>query len=269
MASEKKSGKSQVRKRLKGAGQNAKPNKTVVTGMHNELRAQILILLNERVASRPEICKELGASFDAVRYEMEVLKKTKPPLIELVHEKPVRGTVEKFYRATTKAYLDPSEWPGVPDAVKAGMRGSLLGILVDDAVAAVKDGTFDSLEDAHMSWTPMILDEQGWQEITAILFRAMQEAIKVKEDSAERLIGEDVEGTSCTVSILGYPSANEDRKVGPSIDADQDSAPAKQSSRKAEKSSGRKTASKKAKATGKGSTRKAAAKGRRGKGSGK
>ena len=260
MASEKKPGKSQIRNRLKGAGRNVKPNKTVVTGMHNELRAQILILLNERVASRPEICKELGAPFDAVRYEMEVLKKTKPPLIELVHERPVRGTVEKFYRATTKAYLDPSEWPGVPDAIKARMRGSLLGILVDDAVAAVKDGTFDSLRDAHMSWTPMILDEQGWQEITTILFRAMKEAIKVKGNSAERLIGKDVEGISCTVSILGYPSANEDRKAGPSIDAGKDSAPAEQSSGKAKKSSRRKTASKKAKATGKGSTRKAAAK---------
>lgn len=221
MASEKKSEKSQVRNRLKRTARGTKPNKAVVTGMHNELRAQILILLNERVASRPELCKELGASFDSVRYEMEVLKKTKPPLIELVHEKPVRGTVEKFYRATTQAYLDPSEWPGVPDAVKAGMRGSLLGLLVDDAVAAVQDGTFDSLPNAHMSWMPMILDEQGWEELTAILLRTMEEALAVKEGSAERLIGRDEAGTSCTVSMLGYPSANEKRKVGPPTDAKQ------------------------------------------------
>lgn len=264
MASEKRPTTNQIRKRLKRTGQNAKPNKTVVTGMHNELRAQILILLNERVASRPEICRELGASFDAVRYEMEVLKKTEPPLIELVRQKPVRGTVEKFYRATTKAYLDQSEWPGVPDAVKVGMRGSLLGILVDDVVAVVKDGTFDSLEDAHMSWTPMILDELGWEQITAILFRAMQEVIKVKEDSAERLIGEDAEGVSCAVSILGYPAANENRKVGPSNDADKDDASAGPSRGKAKKSSGRKTASKKAKPT-----KKAATKPKRRKGTGK
>lgn len=219
MSSEKKSQQSQIRRRLKGSGSAGKPNKTVVTGMHTELRAQILILLNERIASRPEICKELGASFNKVRHEMEVLKKTDPPLIELVYEKPVRGTVEKFYRATTLAYVDPSEWPGVPDAVKAGMRGSLLDILVDDAVAAVKDGIFDSLPGAHMSWTPMILDEQGWKDLTAILFRALEEAIEVKEDSAERLLAEDAKGTSCTVSILGYPSANEDRKVGPAMEA--------------------------------------------------
>jgi hypothetical protein len=259
MASEKKPEKSQVsqvRNRLKRAASDAKPNKAVVTGMHNELRAQILILLNERVASRPEICKELGASFDSVRYEMEVLKKTKPPLIELVHEKPVRGTVEKFYRATTQAYLDPSEWPGVPDAVKAGMRGSLLGLLVDDVVAAVKDGTFDSLPNAHMSWMPMILDEQGWDELTAILLRTMKEAIKIKEDSAERLIGNDEEGISCTVSMVGYPSVNEKRKVGPPASAGKSETKEK-------------TAPKKVRTTRKGSTGKASLKPKRRKNAGK
>lgn len=269
MASEKRSRPNQTRNRLKGSGGAGKPNKTVVTGMHTETRAQILILLNERVASRPEICKELGVSFNKVRHEMEVLKKTKPPLIELVYEKPVRGTVEKFYKATTLAYVDPSEWPGVPDAVKSGMRGSLLDILVDDVVASVKDGTFDSLKGAHMSWTPMILDEQGWKDLVAILFRALGEVIEVKEDSAERLLAEDAKGTSCTVSILGYPSANEDRKVGPVTNAEKDGASAEQSSAKAKKPARRKSASKKAKPTGKGSTRKTASKPKRRKSAGK
>jgi hypothetical protein len=251
MASEKRSQPNQTRKRLKGSGGAGKPNKTVVTGMHTETRAQILILLNERVASRPEICKELGVSFNKVRHEMEVLKKTQPPLIELVYEKPVRGTVEKFYKATTLAYVDPSEWPGVPDAVKSGMRGSLLSLLVDDAVAAVKNGTFDSLPDAHMSWMPMILDEQGWEELTAILLRTMKEALKIKDDSAERLIARDAKGTSCTVSMLGYPSANEDRKVGPSTDADENRPSTQRSHESAKGASRGKSASKKKRATGK------------------
>lgn len=68
MPSKKQTRPNQTRKRLKGSGGPGKPNKTVVTGMHNETRAQILILLNERVASRPEICKELGVSFNKVRH---------------------------------------------------------------------------------------------------------------------------------------------------------------------------------------------------------
>lgn len=258
------SAENQTRKRLKNGTINAKPNKTVVTGMQNELRTQIMVLLNERTASRPEICKELGASANRVRHEIKVLLSLSPPLVEQVFERPVRGTVEKFFRATAEPYLNPSEWPGVPDAIKGGMRGTLLNMIVEDAVAGVSGGTYDSLEDAHMSWIPMILDEQGWEEIAAILFRTMQEAIKVKKDSAERLIKEDAEGVSCTVSILGYPSANENRKVGPSIDADKDIAPTERASLAARKSPSRKTGTKKAKAAGK-----AATKSKRRKGAGK
>ncbi len=247
----------QTRKRLKGTGSNAKPNKTVVTGMQNELRTQIIVLLNERAASRPEICKELGASFNRVRHEMKMLLNVHPPLIEQVFEQPVRGTVEKFFRATKKAYLDPSEWPGVPDALKERMRGTLLSMIVDDAVAAVAKDVYDSLANAHMSWIPMILDEQGWEDLTAVLLKGMEEAVRVKDESTERLIDSDAEGISCTVSILGYPSANEDRKVGPSIDGDEDSVSAKRPSAMTKKSR-KKAAPKKAKAARKGSTGKRA-----------
>jgi hypothetical protein len=219
MTPEQKPWQNQTRRRLKGLGSPGKPSKTVVTGMHTELRAHILIFLNERIASRPEICKELGAPLNKVRHEMEVLKKTDPPLIELVYEKPVRGTVEKFYRATAMAYIDPSEWPGVPNAVKLGMRGSLLEILVDDAVAAVGSGTYDDMAPAgHMSWTPMILDDKGQEDVFAALLTALERVVEIKEESAERLLAKDAKGKSCTVSILGYASANEDRKAGPSRD---------------------------------------------------
>jgi hypothetical protein len=147
-----------------------------------------------------------------------VEKEMTPPLIELKYKRPVRGTVEKFYQATTCAYLDPSEWPGVPDAIKPCMRKSLLNLLVDDAVAAVHENTFDAVEDAHMSWTPMILDQRGWRDVAGILLRAMEDAIRASKESAERLLADDAKGISCTVSIMGYASANEDRKAGPSVE---------------------------------------------------
>lgn len=209
----------QIRQRGRPSDHEGRPDRTVVTGMYNEDRAQILILLNERVASCPEISKELGIQRDKVRYELDVLKQTSPPLIELVCERPVRGTVEKFYRATKMAYVSPEEWPGVPDPVKPGMRGSLLNLLVDDVVAAVAEGSFDSLEDAHMSWTPMLLDGRGWDDIVALLYYVIKEAIRIKEESAERLMRNDEAGTSCTVSILGYASANSKRRAGPPTDS--------------------------------------------------
>jgi len=239
----------QTRKRLKNGTDKAKPKKSVITGMSNELRTQIIVLLNERAASKPEICKELGASSNRVRHEIKTLLNLDPPLIEQVAEKPVRGTVEKFFRATTQARIDESEWPGVPDAIKGCLRGTLLDMIVDDAVAAVKRNTYDSLENAHMSWTPMIVDDEGWQELGAVLARALKEVERIKGDSAERLLAHDAKGTSCTVSILSYASANENRKVGPATDADEaDNGPRERSSTKAQKKAG----SSKAKATRKG-----------------
>jgi predicted ArsR family transcriptional regulator len=184
--------------------------------MQNELRTQILVLLNERTASRPEICKELGAEFDRVRYELQVLKKFK--LIKQAYKRKVRGTYEVFYEATARAHLDRSEWPNVPPAVKGKMRGELLEIIMDDVVAAVTADMFDSLENAHMSWFPLIVDQQGWDDLTAALARTLVELGKIKGDSAERLIHANTEGISCTVSMVGYPSLNEDRKVGPPTD---------------------------------------------------
>ena len=213
-----RSGENQVKKRLKGPRRTAKPSNGVITAMKNELRTHILVLLNERAASGPEIQKELGAPPERVRYELQALRTAEPPLIKLEYERPVRGTVEKFYRATSRAYLDQSEWLGVPDAIKGDMRGTLLNMIVEDAIAALEEGTFDSLVDAHMSWNPAILDQTGWEAVVAVLRRALEEVEQIKRESAERLQAEDVAGVSCTVSILGYASANDGRKVGPPTD---------------------------------------------------
>jgi hypothetical protein len=72
-----------------------------------------------------------------------------------------------------------------------------------------------------MSWTPVIVDEKGCDELTGILERALNGVLEVQKRSNDRLIAADAAGISFTVSILGYPSANEKRKVGPPIDAKQ------------------------------------------------
>lgn len=216
MASSKRRG---MRKRAELAKARKEIDKAVVKGLANTVRNQILAILNERRGSATELSKELGLDFGEVNYEMEVLRKAK--LIKKVGHRRRGGGTEIFYVATARSYLDPSEWPEVADPIKAGLRASLFQNLWIDAVTAITEETFDSLEDAHMSWSPMIVDEQGWKELTAILLGAMEEALEVHQNCAERLIATDAEGISCTVSILGYPSAAEKRKVGLPADAKQ------------------------------------------------
>lgn len=216
MATSRKQG---MRKRGKLAKATKDEVKKTIKGMANPLRNQIVAILHERVASRAELAAELGFNWAEINYEIEALEEA--GIVERVAEKRKGNTIEVFYKATTRAYLDPSEWLEVAGPIKASLRSSLFRNLMVDATAAISEETYDSLPDAHMSWTPMIVDDEGWGALTAILLRAMEEAIRAQEESAERLIAADEVGTSCTVSILGYPSAIEKRKVGPPTDARQ------------------------------------------------
>jgi len=201
---------SQIRKRVADSGEGSQPDKQVISGMKNPERTQILVLLGERAACAREIADELDLPKHKVSYELKALKKLK--LVKVSGEKKVRGVYERYYVAVKTTYLNPSEWPNIPDGVKGKMRGSLLSLLVNDAVAAVAADTYDSMPNAHMSWMPMLLDEQGWHEVIDLLLEAMERVLRIKAKSKERLNGSP--GISCTISMLGYPSANEDRQVG-------------------------------------------------------
>lgn len=239
MASSKKQGMRQRGKLAKATKQVDKKN---IKAMANPLRNQILAILHERSASKTELAKELGFEWGEVSYEIEALEDAN--LVERVAEKKKRGAMEIFYRATARAYLDPEEWL----QVAGRLRASLLRNLTVDAATAISEDAFDALVGAHMSWTPMIVDEQGWEELVAILLRTLEEVVAVQEGSVSRLEAHDAEGISCTVSMLGYSSAIEKRKVGPPTDAKQLVDLVKHKDVKAERATKKKARAKKAKA---------------------
>ncbi|HET7054318.1 MAG TPA: winged helix-turn-helix domain-containing protein [Solirubrobacterales bacterium] len=208
-----------MRKRAELAQARRQIDEMLVKAMANALRNQVLAILGERKSSAVAISKELGIDYSQVKYEMDVLDRAR--LIKQVGERRRRGATEQFYEATARAYLDPSEWPKVADPVKAGLRASLFQNLLVDAATAICEEVYDSMEGAHMSWSPVIVDQQGWTELTAVLLRTLEEVLRIHDDSAERLVAADEEGISCTVSILGYPSAIKKRKVGLPVDAEE------------------------------------------------
>jgi DNA-binding transcriptional ArsR family regulator len=185
----------------------------IAKALGNSHRQQILWILNERIASPSEIARELGEGLTKVCHHINVLKEA--GCIELAYVKPVGNRLQSFYRATSRAFLDGVEWPSVPESVKDGMRATLLRNIVEDGIDAVVEGTYDSCDGSHMSWTPMVLDEQGRREITDILERALLDAIAIQESTKQRLVASGAMGTSYTVSILGYPSVGGRKKVGP------------------------------------------------------
>lgn len=194
--------KTAKRGKKKAKAKNRGVNQALVKSLAHELRAEILAILNERMASPNELAKELDEGLSQVSYHVKVLKDYE--VIRLVKTEPRRGAVEHYYRATSRAYLTNRDWHHLPETVREGMSADLFQAVVDDTVAAMEEGTFDDREDRHLSWTPLMLDEQAWKELQKLLDDTLDQALKLNGEAAKRLAKSDEKGISASVSMLGY-----------------------------------------------------------------
>jgi DNA-binding transcriptional ArsR family regulator len=205
-----------------GAAKNKKPSRhrgtldqRVVRAMGHPVRVQALAILNERVASPNEISKELGQTVGHVSYHIKVLKECE--CIELVDTAPRRGAMEHYYRATDRAFLDAAEWASLPASLRPGISGSAIKAAFADIASAVLAGTFDKREDRHISWTPMLVDEEGWDEVQTALREMLERVFEIQSASAERLAKADAPGIPVSVAMMGFEApSSEDHKVVPS-----------------------------------------------------
>jgi DNA-binding transcriptional ArsR family regulator len=203
----------------KAAGKVSRHRGTVdqrlVRAMGHQVRVQALTILNERVASPNEISKELGESVGHVSYHIKVLKECE--CIELVDTAPRRGAMEHYYRATDRAFLDAEEWATLPSTIRPGLSASLLKTIINDAASSVLEGTFDKRIDRHLSWTPMIVDEEGWEELKTGLEAMLEKVLEIQTSSAARLAKADASGVPVTVAMMGFEAPpSGDGKVAPS-----------------------------------------------------
>jgi len=177
-------------------------NQDLVKSLAHELRAEILAILNERMASPNELAKELDEGLSQVSYHVKVLKDYN--VITLVKTEPRRGAVEHYYRATSRAYLTDRDWHELPESARVAMSADLFQMILDDVVASLEGEVFDQREDRHMSWTPMMVDERGWKEINGILDAALKQVLKAQAASVKRLTKSGEDGINMSVSMIGY-----------------------------------------------------------------
>lgn len=190
-------------KRGKGRSKSKRGvNQDLVKSLAHELRAEILAILNERMASPNELAKELGEGLSQVSYHVKVLKDY--GVIRLVKTEPRRGAVEHYYRATSRAYLTDRDWHELPKSVREAMSADLFQMILDDVVASLEGEVFDEREDRHMSWTPMMVDEEGWVEINRIIDAALKQILKAQATAVKRLARSKEDGINMSVAMLGY-----------------------------------------------------------------
>ncbi len=176
----------------------------VAKAFAHPLRVQILIILNERVASPNILAQELDQSLNLVAYHVRVLEKY--DCIELVDTKQRRGATEHFYRATRRPFLSDSEWARMPQSLRPGLSGAMLKSVFEDIEEAAKAGTLDQKEDRHLSRTPMVVDQKGWDEVKTLLSETLDRVIEIQGEANQRLASSGDSGMLSKVEILHFRS---------------------------------------------------------------
>jgi DNA-binding transcriptional ArsR family regulator len=176
----------------------------VAKAFAHPLRVQILIILNERVASPNLLAQELDQSLNLVAYHVRVLEKY--DCIELVDTKQRRGATEHFYRATRRQFLTDSEWARMPEVLRPGIATAMLKSVFEDIDAAVSSGTMEEVEDIHLSRTPMVVDQQGWGDVASLLSETLDRLLEIQAEASARIAEGGETGILSKVHMLHFKS---------------------------------------------------------------
>jgi DNA-binding transcriptional ArsR family regulator len=168
------------------------------------LRVEILALLNERVASPNEISEELGERLGTVSYHVRTLLEL--DCVELVRTAQRRGAVEHYYRAIARPFFSDRDWKRLPASARQSVSDIALRAIWKDVSGALEAGTFDGRDDRHLSRTPLVVDEEGWRDLSALLTETLDRAMQIEADSASRLAESKEEGVTTKCVLMQFES---------------------------------------------------------------
>lgn len=190
----------------------------VAKAFAHPLRVQILIILNERVASPNLLSQELDQSLNLVAYHVRVLEKY--DCIELVDTKQRRGATEHFYRATRRQFLSDAELARLPKSLRPGLAGAMLKSVFNDIEEASQSGTLDEVDDFHLSRTPMVVDRQGWSEVSDLLKETLERVLEIQAGSSARISAGEEAGILSKVHLLHFKSPERKSEVASADEAE-------------------------------------------------
>jgi DNA-binding transcriptional ArsR family regulator len=184
------------------------------------LRIEILRALGDRTASPSEIAAEVGAPLTNVSYHVRKLRAL--GLIKLVRKTPKRGVVEHYYSAPARQTVSDEAWAQTPTVVKNALAEAMARQAAGALVQASTSGGFDR-KDAHLTRTPMKLDERGWKQISKVLQKALADIDKLAAQAGARLAdgatGDRVDAHATIALFQTSPPADQPATDSPSASA--------------------------------------------------
>jgi DNA-binding transcriptional ArsR family regulator len=157
---------------------------SLAKALSHPLRLQILETLGLRGEGSPRrLAEELGERLPNVSYHVRILHEL--GFIELTRTAQRRGAIEHFYRPILVPAVGDSEWEELPVSVRRSLAGGTASRIVHSLATAAGRGGFDRA-DAHVTWMPMSLDDEGRNAVAALLVDVVAQLTRVQEESNKR-----------------------------------------------------------------------------------
>lgn len=179
-----------------------KGNSALGAAISHPLRAQALTILADRVASSVEIARELRAELTQISYHVRTLRDE--GLIEEVGSRPVRGSIERFYRACVIPYISPEEEAELTVEQRTVFAKVIFSLLGANAAMALDAGTLVKRTDHFATRTPLRVDEKGWSDLHEAYSELFERVYEIQSESAERLGDTPDDAGIPTISFLSF-----------------------------------------------------------------
>jgi DNA-binding transcriptional ArsR family regulator len=181
---------------------SSRKDQTIGSVVAHPLRARCLSILAERTASPVELAHELRKPLSDVSYHIAMLLKA--GAVELVGERPARGSIEHFYRALKMPLLDQEETEALTlderlEFVRIGIQ-----LVAADAIAAIDAKTFNRRPNSWNARLPLVVDEEGWEELNEIYAEAWKRMEEVTLNSSRRRAERGADDSSEDIRTLAF-----------------------------------------------------------------
>lgn len=174
----------------------------------DELYRKILAEANVREISAPLFHTEIGGdSIEVIRRCFKTLEKA--GWLLKVGEKTGgrrRAGRELFYRATGPTVFDNECWAVLPRSIQPGSSWEAFEHLADLIKEAIGAGTFEACPERHFSWSPLRLDQQGWESIARGVDELLTFILKEKGRAEARLARSGERPLPTTIGLGAFES---------------------------------------------------------------
>jgi hypothetical protein len=122
-----------------------------------------------------------------------------------------RGGLEHFYRAPKLAIFDNESWAHLPASVKTEFSWRIFEQFAERVKDAFEAETLDTRPERHLTWTPLVLDEEGRERVIEAVDSLFAALFEEQADARVRLGHSGEAPIHATVGLAAFDSPRRER----------------------------------------------------------